>query len=420
MSKHRNKRSKVSWSQDDDNLLLATVEKYRLQHDVTEDIDFDSIALAFDNRKTALACATRFFRLFSLLASGKYFATIEEVWSKADVNEKSKIDLSENDWNSCRQGVCREQAPDFERRHLPHDTRDHKEFVHTRMGAEHESSQINESESETTVNDSLFPFDIFGERRDAAQKAHLLPKARELAMTWEYPACAVLGLSIEKTIGSEVARKAVLGCTMKNPDIKCPSIRNMPCNIVRMLNQTTHFEHQPDVLIFPIYDVTEAKAWTGQGYEAIVVCASEGAAKSIGMTSVLLPNSDEASIDEINKAAGLASEVCRFLAHSVLKKEEADVNEYQSDETMKRVHKAFRSEKKIAVPFQLESSPLKPFFKISFVGHGEPRQHGHLAPDPLLLAFKSGNNWCRIYSEFRMVAVAEAEELDDDLSEEGG
>ena len=45
-------------------------------------------------------------------------------------------------------------------------------------------------------------------------------------------------------------------------------------------------------------------------------------------------------------------------------------------------------------------------------------ESGHPAPDPLLLAFKSCNNWCRKKAGFRMLAGAEPED-DDDLSEEG-
>ena len=135
------------------------------------------------------------------------------------------------------------------------------------------------------------------------------------------------------------------------------------------------------------------------------------------MTNVDLDDTDSASVADINKAVNLASEVCQFLAYSVLKKPEEDVNKYQHAGDF-QAHKTFREEKKIAVPFDLSSVLEKPVFKISFVGHDDSSQGGHPAPDPMLLAFKSGNNWCRIYAGFRMVAGDEPEELDD-LSEEG-
>jgi len=227
----------------------------------------------------------------------------------------------------------------------------------------------------------------------------------------------VLGLDIETSVNRGVAEKAVLGCTdsTKKPPEKYPGIRNLLGNIVRMLNQGCQFDEYPNVLIFPIYNIDEAKAWAGQGYEAIVVCATGGVAQQIGMTHVSLEETNPASVFDINKAVNLASEVCQFLAYSVLEKTEDEVNKYQSD-TEKQAHKTFRAEKKIAVPFPLSSVPGKPVFKISFAGHGD--QGGHPAPDPMLLAFKSGNNWCRIHAGFRMVGGADPEELDD-LSEEG-
>ena len=275
------------------------------------------------------------------------------------------------------------------------------------------------AESITTVNDILIPIDICGKTIVAAEKAHLLPKARDDAITWQYPGCAVLGLDIETSVGTGVAEKAVLGCTdsTKEPAKKYPGIRNLLCNIVRMSNQGPLFDQNPHVLIFPIYDLNEAKTWAGQGYEAIVVCASAEVAQRIGMTNVDLDDTDSASVADINKAVNLASEVCQFLAHSVLEKPEEDVNECQHAGGF-QAHKTFREEKKIAVPFDLSSVLEKPVFKISFVGHDDSSQGGHPAPDPMLLAFKSGNNWCRIHSGFRMVAGPEPEEVDH-LSEEG-
>ena len=168
-----------------------------------------------------------------------------------------------------------------------------------------------------------------------------------------------------------------------------------------------------------MYDLKEAKEWTGQGYEAIVVCASADVAQRIGMTSVALRDTDSASVTEINKAVDLASAVCQFLACSVLEKQEGDVDKYQHARDIDlQAHKTFRKEKKIAVPFDLSSELEKPVFKISFVGHDDSSQGGHPAPDLMLLAFKSGNKWCRIHAGFRVVAGAEPEESDD-LSEEG-
>ena len=410
------KKQKVVWTTEEDELLLKQVSAYRRENDVGVDevISWSAIAPAFKGSKSSEDCAGRYSRIVEIHSAGNYFATILEVWNPDSVGSSIK---ALDDWDSCKDMVCRHRAPVFDRRRLEHDNREPKEFVNAMNGALLDASAV--AESITTVNDSLIPIDIFGNTILAAEKAHLLPKARDDAITWQYPGCAVLGLDIKKSVGTGVAEKAVLGCTdsTKNPAQKYPGIRNLLCNIVRMSNQGSLFDQHPHVLIFPIYDLEEAKNWAGQGYEAIVVCASSAVAQRIGMTNVALRDTDSASVTEINKAVNLASAVCQFLAYSVLEKTEEDVNKYQHAGDL-QAHKTFRKEKKIAVPFNLSSVLEKPVFKISFVGHDDSSQDGHPAPDPMLLAFKSGNNWCRIYAGFRMVAGAEPEELDD-LSEQG-
>ena len=161
-----------------------------------------------------------------------------------------------------------------------------------------------------------------------------------------------------------------------------------------------------------------ALAWTGQAYDAVVLCRSAIDAIRIGLTSVNLRDTEIASLPEINDALGLAAEICRFLAHSVLQKTQEQVDQYQNDAD-KASHARFRSEKRLLVPNPLPELPLKPLFKIFFDGHdAEGEEEGHPAPDPLLLAFKSCNNWCRKTAGFRMLAGAEPKDLDD-LSEEG-
>ena len=85
----------------------------------------------------------------------------------------------------------------------------------------------------------------------------------------------------------------------------------------------------------------------------------------------------------------------------------------------KEAHARFRKEKKMPVPARLSELPAKPVYKISFIKQNVQDTEGHPAPDPMLLAFKSCSNLCRIYAGFKMVADSEPEDLDDDLSEEG-
>jgi hypothetical protein len=408
----------VVWSQAEDERLVETVVNYQRRHvDVEyDDLDWDEIAPNITG-KTVTQCAVRLERIH---AEGNYFAKIDEVWEIQHWESPRNTPVKLENWDACKVEVCRQSAPDFDRLHLPGDTRNRKEFVNTAEGALLNNTLVR-PDTVTTVNDVLIPVDIFGMPWEGADKAHLLPKARELSIHWNYPACAVLGFDIASYVDTEIVRKAILGCidTQPSPSLKIPGIRNLLCNIIRLENQAAQFDKHPNVFIFPIYDIGKTRAWAGEGYEAIVVCATEHVAQRIGMTNVLLGEAKSANIAEINTAVSLASTVCQFLAYSVLQKTERQVNEYQHPGEQ-AAHARFREEKVIKLPFVLSSLPQKPVFKVSFHGHGEQTLDGnkHPAPDPMLLAFKSCNNWCRKNAGFHMVAGAEPGELDD-LSEEG-
>lgn len=413
------KKAKLSWGKEDDERLLKTLQEY--DNDVDRDYDEDLgeyiAESAFDGKRTGSECENRLLRLH---IDGELFATISDIWPSDDVYEKSMVKLKcEPDWEKLKEDVYRTAPPNFRRRKMQNDQREPCEFVETSKGAKLVDSELKETESVTTVNDNLIPVDIFGEIPNGVQKAHLLPRARHHAITWDYPARAVLGLD---TMDENVVQKAVLGCQVPRPNnelpIRYPGIRNMLSNIVRLSYQAEVFDTNPQVMIFPIYDLEEAKNWAGEGYDAIVVFDTAYVAKRIGMSTVRIENSKRANLNEINKAGGLASTLCKFLACSVLKKGNDVVSKYQYAED-KSSYEKFRKEKEVAVPFHLEFAPLKPVRKISFEAHDDHERKGHPAPDPMLLAFKSCNNWCRRFSKFRMLAGAEPEDSDDDLSEEG-
>jgi hypothetical protein len=413
------------WTPTLDARLIETV--CRLQRERAgvpiDELDWESIARTMG--KTTIQCASRMVALQQL---GIYFATIDEVWQVQQWEAACNAPVELDNWDNCKAAVCRRSPPDFVRLQLPTgDTRNPREFVFTAAGALlRKTTVINAADdSVTTVHDNLIPVDIFGQGWMGADKSHLLPKAREDAITWNYPACAVLGLDIVSYVkNTNTVQKAILGCFDKQqqgPWSKIPGIRNLLGNIIRMSHQRFHYDQYPNVVIFPIYDLEATRAWAGEGYEAIVVCASANVAESIGMLSVFQDRAESASLTEINTAVNLASTICQFLAYSVLQKSASQVNKYQHNGDEVGFHKRFREEKRIKVPFALSELPPKPVFKVSFHGHGDLTQVGiqHPAPDPMLLAFRSCNNWCRKYVGFRMVAAADPEEVNDDLSEEG-
>ena len=118
------------------------------------------------------------------------------------------------------------------------------------------------------------------------------------------------------------------------------------------------------------------------------------------------------------KTANTASLVCKFLAHSILQKSEAEVNQYQNSCAERQAHATFRTQRRVPELRGLLDDN-NPICKVSFGAHGSNNSRHHPAPDPMLLSFKSGNNVLRKVLGFRMVAGAEPLELDDDLSEEG-
>ena len=406
--------NKTPWSEAEDDRLLRALSVYQRDNNNArvEDVDWDDIAQSVPGRGV-VACAARFG---SLHAQGKYFATVNEVWPQQQVSTK-KIKLG--NWDTCRAKVVRSRAPDFNRLQLQQDPREPNEFVNTYNGALLATTSV--ADSITTVNDDLIPVDIFGQPALGTDKAHLLPKARDHALTWDYPACAVLGLDVETNVDTDVIRKALLGCrdSEARRQRKYPGIRNLLCNIVRMSNQGHYFDNDPYVFVFPICSLDSVKNWAGQGYDAIVICESAHVSQRIGMTMVSLETATTATLDEIHTAVGLASTICEFLGHSVLQKTPNRVNQYQDNGDIV-AYQQFREEKKTSVPFCPSTLHHKPVFKISFAGHDDNDAQGkHPAPDPMLLAFKTCNNWCRKHDGFRMVAGAEPLDLDDGLSEEG-
>lgn len=340
---------------------------------------------------------------------GEYFATIDEIWPNPGWR-----DLRESTWAECSVRVSRTDPPRFNVRRLQGDIRPPQEFRNAYDGAVNTGTHL--GDSVTTVNDSLLPVDVFGKPRVAADKAHLLPKARGDAVTWIYPGCAVLGIPLEP-FQKNVAEKAVLGCV--GQDVKFPGIRNLLCNLLRLSNQGPCFDANPNVLIFPICTLDEAKDWKGQAYDALVVCSGSTEATRIGMNAVPVSTAATATVREINVAVGLASELCEFLARSVLEKEVAEVQKYQKSNEEKDKAADFFGAKKIKLPSALRELHAKPVFKVSFTGHSGPRNdRDHTAPDPMLTGFKSSNNWLRRHAGFRMVAATEPEEFEE-LSEDG-
>ena len=293
-------------------------------------------------------------------------------------------------------------------------------------------------DTESRVPNDLLPVDLFGQRNpnpphdgtatEGIEKAHLLPKAKRDALTWNYAAVAVLGLPMED-VRSFSTKKAILG-SYKTKKLKrgrnnrtirviYKGIRNLLCNIVAMTCQQSHFDQHPRVFIFPALDLDAMRDWEGEGYDAIVLCEEGWDARKIGMNDIELSEAKKATRQNVVDAMSTASSVCKFLAHSVLLKPVEEVDQYQTSNDKKEAHANFRTQRQVPELHGLlnKNGFFKPICKVSFEAHGSANRRLHPAPDPMLLSFKSCNNLLRKILGFRTVAVPEPPVLDD-ISEE--
>ena len=385
--------------------------------------EFESIARADGINDTAINCVIEISDMHS--SRGDYFASIRDI-------EIQLVHLNHADWNRFYPTICRSNAPNFERNQRPRDWRNPREFVASRQGAIDSQTSIGNTQS--TVNDDLLPVDIFGRSdpnppqngraTEGTDKAHLLPKERGEALTWNYPAVAILGLEMAN-VRHESTSKAILGSYKRQQQgenetlVRFPGIRNLLCNIVRMTNQQSLFDQNSRVFIFPALDLDGMRDWQGTGYDAIVLCEDGWIAGQIGMTRVSLSDAKKATLQNLVDAMSTASLVCKFLAHSILQKSEAEVNQYQKSLAERQAHASFRKHRQVPELRGLLSNNFKPICKVSFEAHGSVNQRFHPAPDPMLLSFKSCDNVLRKFLGFRTIAGTEPLDLDDDISEEG-
>ena len=109
---------------------------------------------------------------------------------------------------------------------MPNDTREDTEFMASRTGALAVDTVVGDSIS--TQFDALIPVDVFGNSPKAAEKAHLLPKARTDAVSWVYPGSAVLGIPWlpDGKVNEPCAIKGILGSKRICDNVVFPGIRN--------------------------------------------------------------------------------------------------------------------------------------------------------------------------------------------------
>jgi hypothetical protein len=267
-----------------------------------------------------------------------------------------------------------------------------------------------------------------------ADRAHLCPKTgnMEKADTWIYAASAVLGLGYETPDELSVLSKALRGSCRPGRQISLHTgLNRCHFNLLLFMEQERFFDKKPGVLVLPVYDVNEAKAWNGQPYSVIVLCTNTlvhitpaQIAGRIGLRDTDPNMIEPASPADLDSAVTLLSAVVKASAYCLehlpgpeTEKAQGLWQSYRQGLIFtRRLFEAVMGQRSqltgsITVPTSLGIIPTGKFVvKINLANMVSPSSTATPAyPDPLLLAYKSSVNWTRLYN-FQLLAEAEPPE----------
>jgi hypothetical protein len=307
----------------------------------------------------------------------------------------------------------------------------------------HEKQSSNLS-FETT--EEISRWDIFGNLNDFAQIAHLIPAASDNAGMYDDVVAWALGLTENNVLGprssnlgltkSETSQllaaakqKAIHG-SMDSAGIKVAStgLKHSQSNKIRIRNPTVYMDDNPCLVIVPVMNLEEMKAWNGGGYEAIVMAetwADEGG-KTITMKNVcsdvqMQTKVPGASVAEIRLAQELLQAVICGMAFSLTAKEHFKLPEGSATE-LDKLKNAFVFSNvagEVTVPTLTKGArgedgdDFPTVRKVSFGPVGDTTRHP--APDPLLLAVKAAVVWSTRHKQ-QLLAGEEVEDDTDSLS----
>jgi hypothetical protein len=174
----------------------------------------------------------------------------------------------------------------------------------------------------------VWPKDIFGVEPPGADIAHLIPHSPVHASAYFDVARCAFGF--DHTANWRTLQKAIHGSRLRSDSTlqRNTGIKHRVPNKIRLSHQARFFDVRPCVLVVPIMDLDAAKAWSGGGYDAIVMVEkwgleerstlapvrSETVRLRIGMTT---PAVRTARPQEIEVARTLLTHFLRGLAHSL-------------------------------------------------------------------------------------------------------
>ena len=267
-----------------------------------------------------------------------------------------------------------------------------------------------------------------------ADKARLCPKTGMMgkADTWLYAASVVLGLGFASLDERVVLSKALRGSCLPGRQVAYHTgLNRSPFNLLLFMEQERYFHKSPGVIVLPVYDVNEAKAWRGQAYSVIILCTSR-----LGITSAQMAGRiglrdtdrnfvEQASNADVRKAVTLLTAVVKASAYCLENLEPPENGRAQALwSTYRNSLRLARGNVEsilgrrmgdlngnIAVPTVLNIPDSKFITKINLANMA-PSNGKTAYPDPILVTYKSSINWTRLH-HFQLMAEAEPTDLED-------
>jgi hypothetical protein len=280
------------------------------------------------------------------------------------------------------------------------------------------------------------PTDIFGHKDDSIPIiAHLIPTSSAHASMYDDVADWALGLTptfllnhpirdpLNEAEIAELAaikQKAIHGarpnCQGGRSDriVLGTGLKHSPGNKLRLDCQADFFDRNPCVVIVPIMDLAQMKAWHGEGYEAIVMADSwvnetggkitiQIVCKKIGMNE----RGPTARPEEIEMARKLLESVICGMAFSLQGKDHPLLPK-DSLEPFTQLQKDF-PELYVTVPL-LQTTDIRDLLRVRKVAFGPVGDRSmHPAPDALLLAVKAAVVWSTRHKQ-QLLAGGELED----------
>jgi hypothetical protein len=240
--------------------------------------------------------------------------------------------------------------------------------------------------------------------------AHLVPSSPGHANTYFFVTDFLFGYDENRTWATQ--ERLIHGTNGENGRRRDNTgVKHMVANKFRLPNQKPYFDNNPCVLIIPCLSVEDAKGWSGQGYDAImlidvfppqVYSSLADVARETGFThDVFL----EAVPTDIDVALSLMCEytVGMFSAFC-FQRQDCPIESITAD---------------YVLPQLRQGTPIKPVRKIHFSGHNNTDQGGgrNPAPDPILLVVKAIVNWNRRHYKQLVAAAEPDDEYVDELDE---